>query len=360
MRGTSNHPPEASGRTAPAGCAPQHELLGGFEERLLADLKVAVAQQAAVWPAGEHAADVRPARPARRVRKAPAPGLWSARRLAVVGCASAVLAGGVALALIATSSTVPGSRPAHGAPAPRSASFGPDTTAAGVLHNAALAALELPAGAPRPGQFVYTELYRSQQEGGNAVMRTWLSADGVQAGMVSGGTPDSTGYSPGCRDGWYYYPNMKGHHQRCTPAENAAYFPDMPTSPGPLRAWLQRHLGDAASYANGLLTNVEYMMTTDYLLPRQQAALYEVLARTRGLSVVPRVTNVRGVTGIGIRGDVVDKGFFFTIIFNPRTYAPLGMNWAGTYPTPSGPVKDTHNGEVLLKLAIVNKLGQRP
>lgn len=352
---TSNHPPEASGRTTPAGRVPQHELLGGFEERLLADLKIAVAEQAAVWPAGDAAE-----RPARHVRRVPRPWLWPPRRLAMAGAASVVLAAGMAIALSAASSTAPADRSARGAPAVRSESFGPATTAAGVLHNAALAALELPAGAPRPGQFVYTELYRSQQEGGTAVLRTWLSADGVQAGMVSGGTAATTGYSPGCRDGWYYYPNMPGHHQRCTPAENAAYFPGMPTSPGALRVWLQRHFGGAASYANGLLTSVEFMMTTDYLLPRQQAALYEVLAQTRGLTVVPRVTNVRGATGIGIRSDVVDKGFYYTIIFDPRTYAPLGMNWAGTYPTPSGPVKDTHNGEVLLKLAIVDKLGQRP
>jgi hypothetical protein len=350
---TSYHPPEASDRTTPVGSVPQHEPLGGFEERLLADLKVTVAEQAATWPAGEEAA-------AGRVRGTPSPRLWPVRRLAMAGAASAVLAAGLAVALTVTSSTGPGSHPASGAPTTHRASFGPATTAAGVLHNAALAALELPAGAPRPGQFVYTELYRSQQETGTAVLQTWLSADGVKAGMVTQGTAATTGYSPGCRNGWYYYPNVKGRHQRCNPAENAAYFPDMPTSPKALRAWLQKHLGPGASFASGLLTNVEYMMTTDYLLPRQQAALYEVLAQTPGLTVVPRVTNVRGVTGIGIRSDTVDKGFFFTIIFSPRTYAPLGMNWAGTYATPSGPVKDTHNGEVLLKLAIVDKLGQRP
>ena len=354
---SSHHPPEASDRPTPAGSVPQHEPLVGFEERLLADLKVAVAEQAAAWPGDDHAAAMRPAP---RVRRVPWPGPWPLRGLTMVGAAFAVLAAGVAVALTATPSTAPDSHPAKGAPAARSASFGPATTAAGVLHNAALAALELPAGAPRPGQFVYTKLYRSQQMAGTAVLQTWLSADGVQAGMVSGGTAATTGYSPGCRNGWYYYPNIKGHDQRCSPAGNAAYFPDMPTSPKALRAWLERHLGGGASYASGLLTNVEYMMTTDYLLPRQQAALYEVLAQTRGLTVVPKVTNVRGVTGIGIRSDVVDKGFFYTIIFNPRTYAPLGMNWAGTYATPSGPVRDTRNGEVLLRLAIVDRLGQRP
>jgi hypothetical protein len=357
---TSYHPPGASGRTTPAGSVPQHEPLGGFEERLLADLKVAVAEQPAAWPAGDRAA----VRPPRRLRRAPWPGPWPLRRLAMAGAASAVLAAGVAIALAATSSTAPRGYPAGGhpvtdPPAGHSPSSWPDTAAAGVLHNAALAALEVPAYPPRPGQFVYTKLERYQPQtvgGGPGVLETWLSVDGVQAGLTSGGTPATTGYSPGCRDGWYYYPNLQGHRQRCNPAENAAYFPGMPASPRALRAWLQRHLGGGASYASGLLTNVESMMTADYLLPKQKAALYQVLAQTPGLTVVPRVTNVTGVAGIGIRSEVADKGSIYTMIFNPRTYAPLGMNWTGV----SAPAKGISGGEVLLAIAIVDKLGQRP
>jgi hypothetical protein len=293
-----------------------------------------------------------------------AAGRMSGRRLALAAAASAALAAGVAVALTATSGTSPGGHaggghPATGAPG-HPVSFGPATTAAEVLDNAALAALELPAGAPRPDQFVYTKLYRAQQSNGVGVLQTWLSADGTQAGLMSAGTPATTGYSPGCRNGWYYYPNDLRHTQRCSAAENAAYFPDMPTSPGALRAWLLRHLGGGASYASGLVTNVESMMTTDYLLPRQRAVLYEVLAQTPGLTVVPKVTNVRGVAGVGIRAGAADKGSIYTIIFNARTYAPLGMNWTGTEWSSSGPVKTTRNGEVLLELAIVDKLGQRP
>ena len=357
---TSYHPPEAPGQTTHGNSFPQHEPLGGFEERLLADLKVAVAEQAAAWPAADQAAATRPAQPARRVRRVAWPVRWPLRRLAMAGAASAVLAAGVAVALTATSPAGPGSHPIGGHPTTGApASSWPNTAAAGVLHHAALAALEVPANAPRPGQFVYTKLKQYNPQtvgGGTGILETWLSADGVQAGLSSGGTPASTGYSPGCRDGWYYYPNDRAHHQRCSPAQNAAYFPNMPTSPRALRAWLQRHLGGADSYASGLLTNVESMMTTDYLLPRQQAALYQVLAQTPGLTVVPRVTNAIGETGIGIRADHVDKGNIFTMIFNPRTYAPLGMNWNGV----SVPAKGISGGEVLLDIGIVNKLGQRP
>jgi hypothetical protein len=352
----------ATDRTPPATSVPEHEPLSGFEERLLADLKVAVAAQAAAWPASDRAASERPALP---VRRAARPGRWPARGLAIAGAASAMLAAAAAVALTVSSSSAPGSHAGDAHPAARGASghpasSWPNTAAAGVLHNAALAALEVPANAPRPGQFVYTRLYRKQQMTGTGVLETWLSADGVQAGLQTAGTPATTGYSPGCRNGWYYYPSDARHMQRCTPAENAAYFPDMPTSPAALRAWLRHYLGGNAGYASGLLTNVESMMTSDYLLPRQQAALYEVLAQTPGLTVVPKVTNVLGVTGVGIRNDVADKGAFYTIIFNRRTFAPLGMDWSGTYWTSSGPVKTTRNGEVLLQRAIVDRLGQRP
>jgi hypothetical protein len=335
------------------GPAAVQDVLGGFEERLLADLKITVARQAAAWPGREQAAT------ARRAPRFARPGAKPAHRLALAGAASAMLAAAVAITLIATSGAPAGGHEAKATHAGHPASFGPATTAAGVLHNAALAALELPAGAPRPGQFVYTKLYRAQQYDGVGVQESWISADGVQAGLISGGTAATTAYSPGCRDGWYYYPNDLGHHQRCTAAENAAFFPGMPTSLGPLHSWLLRHFGDSASDASGLLTNVESMVTSDYLLPRQQAALYELLARTPGLTVVPRVTNVLGAAGVGIRSGT-DKDSIYTIIFNPRTYAPLGMNWTGVdWTDPPYHFKRTDNGEVLLDIAVVNKPGQR-
>jgi len=50
------------------------------------------------------------------------------------------------------------------------------------------------------------------------------------------------------------------------------------------------------------------------------------------------------------------KGSVYTIIFDGRTFAPLGMNWTGV----SGPMKGTHNGEVVLKTAIVDRTPPLP
>jgi hypothetical protein len=55
-------------------------------------------------------------------------------------------------------------------------------------------------------------------------------------------------------------------------------------------------------------------------------AIYRLLAQTPGLTVVPHVTNVRGQTGVGIRSGTW-KDSVYTIIFDRRTFAPLGMNW---------------------------------
>lgn len=74
-----------------------------------------------------------------------------------------------------------------------------------------------------------------------------------------------------------------------------------------------------------------------------------MLAQTPGLTLVRHVTDVRGQAGVGVRSGVW-KGSIYTIIFDRKTYQPLGMNWTGV----TGFMKGLHNGEVLLKSAIVN------
>jgi hypothetical protein len=91
------------------------------------------------------------------------------------------------------------------------------------------------------------------------------------------------------------------------------------------------------------------MMITDYLLPQQRAALYELLAQTPGLTVVHSVANMQGTVGVGVSGPWKGKA---TIIFDPTTYAPLGWN--------QDLAAGQHSGEVPLKLAIVNKARQLP
>lgn len=279
------------------------------------------------------------------------------------GLTAAALAAAVTVTVTAG---LPGTRPAGPAarpsrPAARGASFGPATTASGVLRNAALAALQVPGGAPLPGQFVYTKLFVSQTPNGSGagVQQTWASADGTRLGLQDDGGPHDRGALPACRDGfWLIKPvgqPAAPTKLRCTAAENAAYRPAMPTSLGALRGYLHKLFGLWPGDSGGLLTNTETMMTTSYLTPAQRAALYRLLAQTPGLTVVPHVTNVRGQAGVGVRSGVY-KGSIYTIIFSRTTYAPLGMNWTGV----TGPMKGTRNGEVLLKVAIVSSIPPLP
>src|SRR6266576_3968709 len=241
---------------------------------------------AEVFAEGRRRITAGPARPRRpRAR-------WALAGTSLVAAAAAAIAAAYTLA------------PAAGTPSasPRASStptlsqharFGPATTPSGVLRNAALAALELPAGAPAPGQFVYTKLYRQHSTGApDGVIQTWASANGTRLGLEDAGVNQS-GALPACRNGfWVTKPVGQPAQQttlHCNPAGNAAYQPSMPTSPAALGRYLHQQFGLWPGDSGGLLTNIETMLTTGYLTPAQRAALYRLLAQTPGLTLVPHV-----------------------------------------------------------------------
>ena len=285
--------------------------------------------------------------------------------VAGAGLTAAAAASVAAVLTVGLTGGAPNAHPGHSA-APSAlppAHFGPGTTKAGVLRNAALAALRLPAGAPAPDQFVYTKVYKQEIHNGQktvTIEKTWASADGTHFGVSDWGK-NNAGAEPACRDGqwWGKTVGMPAENDRrpCSPAEAAAYRPDMPTSPVALHSYLLKLWGfsEVDGDTSGLLINLEYMLTTDYLTPAQRAAVYRLLARTPGLTLVPHVTNVKGHVGVGIRTGVW-KGSVYTIIFDRRTYAPLGMNWDGV----AGSMKGNHSGEVLLDSAIASNTPPLP
>ncbi len=302
-------------------------------------------------PSAEVAAEGR-----RRIAGGPARRRPRARwGMAAAGLTAAAAAAIVAAYTLAPTAGAPGAGPGPAA-SPRPA-FGPATTPSGVLSNAALAALQLPAGAPAPNQFVYTKLYLRQATGAS-VMQTWASADGTRLGLQDAGV-NLSGALPACRDGFWVLKAVgqpaEESKTRCDPAAAAAYQPAMPTTPAALGSYLHKQFGLDPGDSGGLVTQTETMITTGYQTPVQLAAIYRLLAQTPGLTVVPDVTNVRGQTGVGIRSGTW-KGSVYTIIFDRRTFAPLGMNWTGV----SGPMKGTHNGEVVLKTAIVDSTPPLP
>jgi hypothetical protein len=233
---------------------------------------------------------------------------------------------------------------------------GANPAAAQVLHRAALAALQQQAGAPRPGQFVYTKI----EDGDGSLYQSWLSVDGTSTGLIrgAGGGPASI-YAPGCRGGRQLQvraPKAAGGTrggQACVP--QPAYLPGLPTSLPALRSYFkQTWFVDPASpgYLNGFGKTVDQLLSQAYLSSGQRAALYDLMAQTPGLTVVPHAADITGRHGVGIAWSLPGNGGKAMIIFSPRTYAALGITTWGA--------AGQRGGEALLKLAIVDQAGQLP
>jgi hypothetical protein len=157
---------------------------------------------------------------------------------------------------------------------------------------------------------------------------------------------------------WKY---PRGFHLHCTPADHAAYLPDLPTKPAALRTWLDKtnHIRPGPAGAIGLLWVTRQMLSTDYFTAAQRAAMYAVLAQAPGLKVVPTAATVRGRTGVGVRWTLHTgpggKQSTYTLVFTRKTYQLLGMNWTGRLG-----LNGAAGGDALLMLALVSKAGQLP
>jgi len=223
-----------------------------------------------------------------------------------------------------------------------------DRTAASVLHRAALAALRLPARTPQPDQFVYVEWANGVRT--RQLYQAWLSVDGTRNGLIRSGGRSSV--DPGCHHG-----HQAGQHgYSCVPAP--AFLPGMPATPRGVLRYLEKTyglgLGTGKKSLDRLGTTVDGLLSFTYLLPRQRAALYELLAQTPGFTVVPHAADVIGRQGIGVSW-ALPRGGDIIIIFDRRTYAELGLIAKG-----SGKDRNYEFGRALLKIAIVSKTGQLP
>ena len=223
-----------------------------------------------------------------------------------------------------------------------------DRTAASVLHRAALAALRLPARTPQPDQFVYVEWANGVRT--RQLYQAWLSVDGTRNGLIRSGGRSSV--DPGCHHG-----HQAGQHgYSCVPAP--AFLPGMPATPRGVLRYLEKtyglRLGTGKKSLDRFGTTVDGLLSFTYLLPRQRAALYELLAQTPGFTVVPHAADVIGRQGIGVSW-ALPRGGDIIIIFDRRTYAELGLIAKG-----SGKDRNYEFGRALLKIAIVSKTGQLP
>ena len=115
-------------------------------------------------------------------------------------------------------------------------------------------------------------------------------------------------------------------------------------------AYLRRTQGVRLSNLNDLAKTIGLMLDSDYLSPRQQAALFEFLATTPRITVVLNVSDVAGRAGIGV-GWSVDGGRAM-LIFAPISHRYLGTSTQG--------LRGQVSGEALLQSGIVDMAGQVP
>ncbi len=294
-----------------------------FEERLLVEL---LAVQAT-----------------KRIGDTSRPTRQHTRRVITIAAVAAVAIGVVALQTLPSSLDSPSS-----------------ASAAQFLRKAATSVLKVTAQSdqgvelPQPDQYVYDE---TEDPSGTLTM-TWLSVSGSNPGLqqwtsgIAGAVP-STGEIP--------YPActvVQSEDTGCFP--EVGYFPNMPTSPSALLAYLNG-LGiidtkDATSVnvpgwaANDLAKGLMSLMETSYLLPTQQAAIFNLMAQTPGFTIVPNMNDALGRTGVGVEWTF--EGGSGALIFDPTTYALLGTRtWPGA-PDVNAP----YDGNALIGVSVVNSL----
>jgi hypothetical protein len=344
-------------KLTPDAPLPRADELAPARDRLTAAIRTAedterVASVPATSSSGTHAR-----RYGLRRRWIPVPRLD--RRPAVAVVATAAVAAAVVAVLIAA--------PGHGGQRarPGAAPVTINVAAATFLNQAATALQRQLAAPPSPGQFVYTE----NNEGDGRVERAWLSTDGSQPGL------DLIWQGPRLVYDKTRPPCTVAQAELSAQADGAeggscavgggygpGYFASMPTNVGDLSAYLAK-IGVAPTpsqasamgsgwQANSLGKELAFLMPYIFLLPAQQAALFQLMAQTPGFTIVRGVRDAAGRAGVGIAWTYLN-GPTQVIVFNPATYAYMGV-------TTTGPDASDGEATALVQMAFVSKAGQLP
>jgi hypothetical protein len=205
-------------------------------------------------------------------------------------------------------------------------------TAVQFLTQAAAATRHEHAVVPAADQFIY-----SAGAGSNgAWWRTWESVNGSQPSVTDLST-GGWGTSTACTE-------AQAESTGCTPT---GFLPDFPVSANAVMPYLVRLEQASASVpssqdppnwlANDTGKAVAGLLQFVYLLPTQQAAVFQMLAQTPGFKIVRDAVDAQGRSGVGIYWFYQGSGAM--IVFDPVTYQFMGF---GTWPVGAVPA----NGQV--------------
>jgi len=209
---------------------------------------------------------------------------------------------------------------------------GAEPAAAATLHRVAGVARTRPQLVPRPGQYLYTksvDAYLDTTVPGGAgtaynvlvphVRETWLGPDGGRLYETSGTPSFLTARD---RERWI----ADGSPSLTEPPAETPLSPakplDLPSDPDALYAVLAHAAAGHGDSLNGeMFTLVGDSLRETSATPAQRSALYQVVARIPGVTLVGETTDSAGRPGIAVARD--DHGFRSTLVFDPQTSALL-------------------------------------
>jgi hypothetical protein len=251
-----------------------------------------------------------------------------------------------------------------------------DSHATRLLRAAAQTALERPALTPKPDQFVYVESVDSSavsdyHGGWSGKLRdklhltgthqeaherqAWLSVDGTHDGLVRLRPHGSAGE-------WEQLPLRAcgagmPPDGTCWP-QPAAHVNDLPTDVAGMRDYLYRNSHGSNPRDQQAFITVGDLIREAYLPPQALAAIFEAAAQIPGVRVVPGVTDAAGRSGIAVARD--DRAVRQELIFDPKTYQFLGERSIVVGHFEGQPRGTVIHLSALLRVAIVDRIGQHP
>ena len=347
---------------------PEDRALGAFEERLLTELKMAVAQRASALPspAQPHLNEVPvPSLSGRSRVRAPRGGIRLPHlrgRVAVAAALTVAVAAGLAIRLVAGGAS-PGSR--NGT-----------LTVTELAYRTASAAATQPDVSP--GQWVYRSLVEKEPSlllppAGRSVAKgttveQWNRADDTLGGYVINGKLEVGPWSLP-----FTLPSGKVMKDPLPKLDvRYAELGSLPSNPAALVTYLSYIRGSvqqqgslAPKYRAYVAFDVISEMLINYVMPPQLTAeMYRALADIPGITVDNNAVDLGGQHGVGFfsatvtsPGTPAEGGL--ELIINPSTYQAIGFQ-AQAYRHASGDWATVGEGSAILRHAFVSGPGVRP
>jgi hypothetical protein len=258
-------------------------------------------------------------------------------------------------------------------PTLRAGSAAPPATAQAqeILTHAATVAANTPVLKAKNDQLLYIKTYEAYGDGSstypNVIQEEWLSVDGSRSGRtravnVKTGAVVFDDTLPGCVNGMLpaSAPGTNGLDGKPIPCKPIpAYRDDLPTTTAgmykylytiPLKPGVRATDHEAFTVAGDLIRQ-------SYLPPASLAALFNAVAEIPGVFVRQNVTDASGRAGIAVAR--TDVGGSSALVFDPKTYQFIGEAYARASGA-GAPVGPFIGASAVLKLAIVDRVGQRP